>query len=60
MGRKTAAWAFQATNEKSCVRPRKWILKKETESLLKAAQNAIRVNYVKARIDKTQQNSRCR
>ena len=36
-------------------------LKRETESLLIAAQNnAIRTNNVKVRIDKTQQNSRCR
>ena len=36
-------------------------LKKVTESLLIAAQNnAIRTNYIKARIDKTQQNSKCR
>ena len=36
-------------------------LKKETESLLRAAQNnTIRTNYIKVRIDKTQQNSRCR
>ena len=36
-------------------------LKKDTESLLIAAQNnAIRTNDIKARVDKTQQNSRCR
>ena len=35
--------------------------KRETESLRIAAQNnAIRTNHIKARIDKTQQNSRCR
>ena len=40
---------------------RKGNLKKETESLLIAAQdNAIRTNHIKARIDKTQQNSKCR
>ena len=34
---------------------------KETESLLIAAQDsAIRTNHIKARIDKTQQNSKCR
>ena len=34
-------------------------LKKETESLLIAAQNnAIKTNYFKAKIDKTQQNSK--
>ena len=36
-------------------------LKRETESLQIAVQNnAIRTNHIKARIDKTQQNSRCR
>ena len=36
-------------------------LEKETESLLIAAQdNAIRTYHIKARIDKTQQNSKCR
>ena len=36
-------------------------LKRGTESLLIAAQNNVkRTNHIKARIDKTQQNSRCR
>ena len=36
-------------------------LKRETEYLLIAAQNnAIRTNYIKVRIHKTQQNSKCR
>ena len=40
---------------------RKGNFKRETESLLIAAQdNAIRTNLIKARIDKTQQNSKCR
>ena len=40
---------------------RKGNLKRDTESLLKAAQNnAIWTNYIKVRIDKTQQNSKCR
>ena len=40
---------------------RKGNLKRETESLLIAApNNAIRFNHIKARIDKTQQNSKCR
>ena len=40
---------------------RKGNLKRETESLLIAAQNnVIRTNHIKARIDKTQQNSKCR
>ena len=35
-------------------------LKRETESLLKAAQNInIMSNHIKKRIDKAQQNSRC-
>ena len=35
------------------------IIKRDSESLLIAAQNnAIRTNYMKARIDKTQQNSK--
>ena len=39
---------------------RKGNFKKETESLRKAAQdNALRTNHIKARIDKTQQNSKC-
>ena len=34
--------------------------KRETESLLIAAQNnAIKTNYVKVKIDKTQQNLKC-
>ena len=38
---------------------RKGNFKRETESLLIAAQdNAIRTNHIKARIDKTQQNSK--
>ena len=40
---------------------RKGNLQREMESLLIAAQdNAIRTNHIKARIDKTQQNSKCR
>ena len=36
-------------------------MKRETESLLMAAQNsAIKTNHIKAMIDKTQQNSKCR
>ena len=39
----------------------KWNLKRETESLLIAAQNnAVRNNHMKVRIDKTQQNSKYR
>ena len=40
---------------------RKGNLKRQTESFLIAAQdNAIRTNHIKARIDKAQQNSKCR
>ena len=40
---------------------RKGNFKRETESLLIAAQNkAVRTNHIKARIDKTQQNSKFR
>ena len=40
---------------------RKGNLKRETEFLLIAAQeNAVRNNHIKMRIDKTQQNSKCR
>ena len=39
---------------------RKGNLKRETESLLIAAQNNAITNHIKARIDKTQQNSKCR
>ena len=40
---------------------RKGNCKRETESLLTAAQdNAVRTNHIKARIGKTQQNSKCR
>ena len=40
---------------------RKGNLKRETEFLLIAAQNnAIRINHIKMRIDKMQQNSKCR
>ena len=39
---------------------RKGNLKRETESQQIAAQNAIRANHIKARIDKTLQNSKCR
>ena len=48
-------------HEKTWTWQRKGNLKRETESLLIAAQdNALRTNHIKARIDKTQQNSKCR
>ena len=47
--------------EKMWMWRRKGNFKRETKSLLIAAQkNTIRTNHIKARIDKTQQNSRCR
>ena len=47
--------------QKTRTRLRKGNLTRETESLRIAAQeNAIRTNHIKARIDKTQQNSKCR
>ena len=49
------------SQEKTWTWLRKGYLKRETESLLIAAQNnAIRTDYDKAKIDKTQQNCRCR
>ena len=49
------------SHDKNWTRLRKGNFKRETESLLIAAQdNAIRTNHIKARIDKTQQNSKCR
>ena len=48
-------------HEKTWAWVRKGNLKKVTESILIAAHNnAIRINHIKARIDKTQQNSKCR
>ena len=48
-------------HEKSWTWLRKENLKRETKSLQMTAQNnAIRTNYVKATIDKTQQNSKCK
>ena len=49
------------SHDKTWTWQRKRNHKRETESILIAAQNnAIRTSYIKARIDKTQQNSRCR
>ena len=48
------------SHQKTWTWQRKRNLKRETESLLIAAQvNAIRTNHIKARIDKTQQNRLC-
>ena len=49
------------THDKTWTWLRKGNFKRETESLLIAAQdNAMRMNHIKVRIDKTQQNSKCR
>ena len=51
---------YNISNQKTWTWLRKGNLKRETESLIIAAQdNAIRTNHIKARIDKTQQNSKC-
>ena len=51
----------EISHEKTWTWLRKRNLERETESLLKAAQNTTTgSNYVKARIDQTQQNSICR
>ena len=48
------------SHDKTGIWLRKGNFKRETESLLIAAEsNAIRINHIKARIDKTQQNSKC-
>ena len=49
------------SHDKTWTWARKGKFKRETESLLITAQdNAGRTNHIKARIDKTQQNSKCR
>ena len=49
------------SHEKTWTWLRKGNFKRETESLLIAAQNnAVRTNHIKVRIDKTQQNSKCK
>ena len=66
MVRKANLWTFKRlinniSHDKTWTWLRKGNFKRETESLLKAAQNnAMRTNHIKARIDKTQQNSKCR
>ena len=48
-------------HDKTWIWQRKDNLQRETESLLIAAHNnAIKTNHIKARIDMTQQNSKCR
>ena len=65
MGRKQLYGRFKRliniSHQKTWTWLRKGNFKRETESLLIAVQdNAIRINHIKARIDKTQQNSKCR
>ena len=66
MGRKQLYGRFKRlinniSPEKTWMWQRKRNFKRKTESLLRAAQNnAVRNNHIKARIDKTQQNSKCR
>ena len=66
MGRKTTVWILQATNcrdlyEKINSWLRKAKFKRKTESLPIATQNnAIKTMYIKAKIDNTQQNGKCR
>ena len=49
------------SHDKTCIWLREGNFKRETESLLIAAQdNAVRTNHIKARIDKTQQNGKRR
>ena len=49
------------SQEKNWTWLRKGNFKRETESLLTVAQDsALRTNHIKARIDKTQQKSKCR
>ena len=66
MGRKTIVLTFQMTNKRNLTPenlkiPKKGNIKREIESLLIVAKNnAIRTKYVKAKIDKSEQNSRYR
>ena len=48
------------SHEKTWTWLRKGNFKRETESLRIAVQNTIRINHIKAKIDKMQQNSKCR
>ena len=66
MGRKQLHGHFKRlinniSHDKTWTWLRKENFKRETKSLLMAAQNStIRTNHIKARIDKTLQNSKCR
>ena len=63
---KTTLWPLQTTNKyyltpENLDLAKKRNFKRETESLpIAAKDSAIRTNQIKARIDKTQQNSKCR
>ena len=64
-GKQLHGWFKRQINnifhDKTCTRLRKGNFKRETESLLIAVQdNTLRINHIKARIDKTHQNSKCR
>ena len=65
VARKPTLRTFYATNQRHLIREnvdvsKKRNLKREAISLLIAVQkNTIRTNHIKARLDKTQQNSRC-
>ena len=63
IGSKTTVWIYQATNWRnlSWTWLRKEKPQREIESLLITAENnAIKTNYVKGKLDKTQQNSKSR
>ena len=66
MGSKQICGRFQRlisniSYEKTWAWLKKGTFKRETEfSLIAAQNNAIRTSHIKARIDKTQQNSKCK
>ena len=58
---KTLIIIINISHDKTWTWLRKGNFNRETKSLLIAAQNnAVRTNHIKVRIDKTQQNSKCR
>ena len=60
MGKKQPHGYFHRQQAKSPLRNQKGHLKRETKSFLIAVQNnGIRTKYVKVKIDKLQQNSKC-
>ena len=65
MGGKTTLWRFQAknseiTHKKTWTWLRNENLRKETENFSESSTKQRYKDYVKARIDKKQQNNRCR